>query len=286
MSANAILSQPSHSNPLTSNVSCIQAESQIGARSAQQDLGVQAKCQSKNQASTPANRNKNDRVPKNVNCPGNTQNEEYFEGNQIEEHFEENQNEEHLEENQNKENYQEAKKDDMFEKEFLRKSLEKELEDINSFSTLAAPSYMDLNMDKNFEYISTLPENLIHNQGSFVTETLEQKECFSKVVEENTVGRISLNSKQGKEHLHLKQEQLEHLNKDDQRKITALVEKYGEFWAKKSSSIGNFTGFKARLEMEDNSPCWQKERRMNLSHIEGIEKCIEDLIQEGVFLAL
>ena len=110
MSANANLSQPSHSNTLTSNVSCIQAESQIGARSAQQDLGVQAKCQSKDQASTPANRNKNDRVPKNVNCPGNTQNEEHFE------------------ENQNKGNYEEAKNDDIFEKEFLRNSLEMELE--------------------------------------------------------------------------------------------------------------------------------------------------------------
>ena len=51
-----------------------------------------------------------------------------------------------------------------------------------------------------------MPENPIYNQGSFVTETLEQKECFSKVVEDNTVGRISLNSKQGKEHVHVKQE--------------------------------------------------------------------------------
>ena len=35
--------------------------------------------------------------------------------------------------------------------------------------------------------------------------------------------------------------------------------------------------------MVDDSPCWQKERRMNLNHIQGIESCIEGLIQEDVF---
>ena len=35
--------------------------------------------------------------------------------------------------------------------------------------------------------------------------------------------------------------------------------------------------------MIDESPCWQKERRMNLNHIEGIAECIEGLIKEEVF---
>ena len=78
-------------------------------------------------------------------------------------------------------------------------------------------------MNKIFEYISPLPESPIQSQGSFISETLEQKECFSKVVDENTIGRISLNSKQGEEHLYLKKQQLQHLNKNDQEKITDLV---------------------------------------------------------------
>ena len=241
MNVNESQASAPHSSPMTSDTDYIQKESQRGARSDQEEAGVQAKCQGENKAGISANKSVN------VSCQGITQNE------------------------------------NIFEEEFLRNSLEMEVESKNYFSNLADPTYSDFNMNKNFEYISPLPENPIQSQESFISETLEQKECFSKVVDENTIGRISLNSKQGEEHLYLKKQQLQHLNKNDQKKITDLVKKYEEFWAKKSSSIGTFNGFKARLEVEDDSPCWQKERRMNLSHVEGIEKCIEGLMEEGVF---
>ena len=48
---NANVSQPSaqHSFPITSDTGCMQAESQRGARSDQQESGVQVKCQGENQ---------------------------------------------------------------------------------------------------------------------------------------------------------------------------------------------------------------------------------------------
>ena len=73
------------------------------------------------------------------------------------------------------------------------------------------------------------------------------------------------------------------MEKGDQIIVENIVKKYEGFWARDSSSVGKFNGFKTRLEMVDDSPCWQKERRMNLNHIQGIESCIEGLIQEGVF---
>ena len=164
---------------------------------------------------------------------------------------------------------------DSFEEKILRNSLAPR----NSYTTNIF--HEDLIKDNNFECITFLPEDDQCCQSFYGEETLEQKVNFSDIVDQNTVGRISLEKEDNK--FGLQKNQISHLNRDDQQKIQALILKYDDFWATKSSSIGHFKGFKARLELIDDEPCYQKERRMNLSHIEGIEKCIDELTEEGVF---
>ena len=115
-------------------------------------------------------------------------------------------------------------------------------------------------------------------------DNLEQSESFSEVVDQNTVGRISLDTLETQEDGGTLDPQiLEHLNKHDKSQIQKIIKEFPDFWAAGKFNIGRFKGFRARLEVKEGETAHQKERRMNSTHQAGVAETIEALTESGVF---
>ena len=140
---------------------------------------------------------------------------------------------------------------------------------------------LDNSLSGQYSDCLTLNEQLLyshHSEHRTESQKLPQK-SFSEQVDKFTVGRIALDTGE-----NIAEEQTwNHLNKKDRMEINNIVNKYKNFWAKDKFAIGNFKGFKVRITTEQGSSAYQKERRLNLSHLEAVKETIEGLKKSGVF---
>ena len=106
-------------------------------------------------------------------------------------------------------------------------------------------------------------------------------QSYSKIVDKFTIGRISMDTIQEQD--KSKNKAISHLSKQDSTEVSEIINKFPAFWAKDKHQVGHFTGFKARITPKDGTTALQKERRLNLTHLEGVRETMEGLIKNDVF---
>ena len=120
--------------------------------------------------------------------------------------------------------------------------------------------------------------------SSFLTELdpAETGDDIDKVLERQIANRISIDSditENTKDDFKV----LNSLEKEDKAKVLEILHKYESFWATSPYQIGNFVGYKVRLDVKPGHRAYQKERKQNLLQIEGVRSTLDELEKNGVF---
>ena len=120
---------------------------------------------------------------------------------------------------------------------------------------------------------------------SFLSNTIQSEETGADIeatLEKHLLDKISIDTTSTEEN-EVDKKLFNHLEKKDATKVKELIQKYDKFWAKSSYSLGEFVGFKVRLDTLPGMKAVQKQRRQSLVQEESVSETIENFTEAGLF---
>ena len=120
---------------------------------------------------------------------------------------------------------------------------------------------------------------------SFLSNSIQSEETGGDIeatLEKHLLDKISIDTTSREEN-EIDKKLFSHLEKKDAAKVKELIQKYDKFWAKSSYSLGEFVGFKVRLDTLPGMKAVQKQRRQSLVQEESVSETIENFTEAGLF---
>ena len=120
---------------------------------------------------------------------------------------------------------------------------------------------------------------------SFLSNSIQSEETggdIEAILERHLLDKISIDTTNTEEN-EIDKKLFSHLEKEDADKVKELIQKYDKFWAKSSYSLGEFVGFKVRLDTLPGMKAVQKQRRQSLVQEESVTETIEKFTEAGLF---
>ena len=120
---------------------------------------------------------------------------------------------------------------------------------------------------------------------SFLSNSIQSEETggdIEAILEKHLLDKISIDTTNTEEN-EIDKKLFSHLKKEDADKVKELIQKYDKFWAKSSYSLGEFVGFKVRLDTLPGMKAVQKQRRQSLVQEESVSETIENFTEAGLF---